>query len=185
MNKLIHVIFFFFLINQATAQSYWQQEVNYKITLRLDDVNHRIRAYEEFEYVNNSPDVLDKIYIHLWPNAYKNGETALGKQQYKGGEMDLRYGPDSIKGWIDSLDFRSNNMPLKWELDKEHIDIAILHLPQPLKQGSRIKITTPFVVQIPSGSVSRLGHIGQSYQITQWYPKPAVYDKNGWHQMPY
>lgn len=185
MKKLISVIFIIFLIQQTTAQNYWQQEVNYKITLRLDDVNHRIRAYEEFEYVNNSPDVLDKIYIHLWPNAYKNGETALGKQQYQGGEMDLSFGPDSIKGWIDSLDFRSNNIPLKWELDKEHIDIAILHLPQPLQPGSRIKITTPFVVQIPSGSVSRLGHIGQSYQVTQWYPKPAVYDKNGWHQMPY
>ena len=30
-----------------------------------------------------------------------------------------------------------------------------------------------------------MGHIGQSYQITQWYPKPAVYDRDGWHAMPY
>ncbi len=35
------------------------------------------------------------------------------------------------------------------------------------------------------GIISRLGHIGESYQISQWYPKPAVYDKSGWHQMPY
>ena len=30
-----------------------------------------------------------------------------------------------------------------------------------------------------------MGHIGESYQISQWYPKPAVYDRSGWHQMPY
>jgi hypothetical protein len=40
-------------------------------------------------------------------------------------------------------------------------------------------------VKIPSGEISRMGHIGQSYQITQWYPKPAVYDKNGWNPIPY
>ena len=46
-------------------------------------------------------------------------------------------------------------------------------------------MSTPFHVKIPSGEFSRLGHIGQSYQITQWYPKPAVYDSKGWHEMPY
>ena len=30
-----------------------------------------------------------------------------------------------------------------------------------------------------------MGHEGQSYMITQWYPKPAVYDSKGWHEMPY
>ena len=46
-------------------------------------------------------------------------------------------------------------------------------------------ISTPFHIKIPSGEMSRMGHIGQSYQITQWYPKPAVFDRNGWNQMPY
>ena len=27
--------------------------------------------------------------------------------------------------------------------------------------------------------------MGKHFEITQWYPKPAVYDKNGWHAMPY
>jgi hypothetical protein len=54
-----------------------------------------------------------------------------------------------------------------------------------LLPGGSIDVSTPFRVKVPSGSISRLGHIGQSYQITQWYPKPAVYDKNGWNPMPY
>ena len=51
--------------------------------------------------------------------------------------------------------------------------------------GDTIIITTPFHVKIPKGVTSRLGHIGESYQVSQWYPKPAVYDKSGWHQMSY
>ena len=72
----------------------------------MDDKKHEISAIEEFEYINNSPNTLDKIYIHLWPNAYRNKNTALAKQQYKDGKDILRFGNDSIKGGIDSLDFQ-------------------------------------------------------------------------------
>jgi hypothetical protein len=45
--------------------------------------------------------------------------------------------------------------------------------------------TTPFHVKLPDAKFSRLGHTEQAYYITQWYPKPAVFDNNGWHPMPY
>lgn len=175
-----------FLIGGVTfGQTYWQQEVNYTIQVKLDDKNHTISGFDEFEYVNNSPDNLDRIYIHLWPNAYRNGKTALGKQQYAGGETTLRYGEQEDLGNIDSLDFKLNGQTVKWEYDPINIDIAVILLPTPLFPGQRVSVSTPFKVKIPSGSISRLGHIGQSYQITQWYPKPAVYDKNGWNPIPY
>ena len=167
------------------AQNYWQQEVNYTISVKLDDKNHTISGQESFEYINNSPETLDFLYIHLWPNAYRNGKTALGKQQYAGGEMELTFGPDSIKGNIDSLDFTVNGVKARFEYDAENPDIAKLYLSSPLERGGRVTVATPFKVKIPSGEISRLGHVGQSYQITQWYPKPAVFDKNGWNQIPY
>ncbi|MDB3906919.1 M1 family metallopeptidase [Crocinitomicaceae bacterium] len=169
----------------ATSQDYWQQEVNYTINVELDDENHFLNAYEEFEYINNSPDVLDTIYMHVWPNAYKNGETALAKQQYGNKKQILKYGSEEIKGFIDQLDFKVGGQPVKWEYHPEFIDVCYLVLDTPLNPGKKIKVSTPFRVQIPSGSISRLGHIKQSYQITQWYPKPAVYDKNGWNAFPY
>ena len=67
---------------------------------------------------------------------------------------------------------------------ENHKDIAILTLAKALQPGGTITISTPFLVDIPA-SFSRLGHVGESYQMTQWYPKPAVYDKDGWHPMPY
>lgn len=169
----------------AGAQSYWQQEVNYTISVTLNDQDHTLSGHESFEYINNSPETLDYLYIHLWPNAYRNGKTALGKQLYAGGEKLLTYGADSLKGGIDSLDFTVNGAKVSWEYDTENPDIAKVMLATPLAPGGRITVATPFKVTIPSGEISRLGHIGQSYQITQWYPKPAVFDKNGWNQMPY
>lgn len=175
-----------FLFSSASlfAQDYWQQEVNYKIDVRLNDENHSLAGFEEFEYINNSPNTLEKIYIHIWPNAYKDKNSALARQQYKNGKQVLTYGPDEKKGNIDSLDFKVDGVKANWYYH-HHEDIAIVELPTPLSPGSKISISTPFKIKIPSGSISRLGHIGQSYQITQWYPKPAVYDGEGWHHMPY
>ena len=163
-----HLTFIFILLSGvAHSQDYFQQEVNYTIDVRLDDVNNFLHGFEEFEYVNNSSTSLDKIYIHLWPNAYKNRTSALAKQQYNSGDDQLTYGSDSLKGYIDSLDFKINHMPVKWFYTEEHEDICVLQLAKPLKPGERISVTTPFRVKIPSGSISRLGHVDESYQITQ------------------
>ncbi|MBA3705781.1 MAG: M1 family peptidase, partial [Bacteroidetes bacterium] len=169
----------------SSAQAYFQQEVNYTISVKLDDVKNELTADERIEYINNSPSQLTFIYMHLWPNAYKDNTTALAKEFLKRGERKFYYSTAGERGYIDQIDFKINGQATKWELLKDSIDICKLYLNEPLKSGEKITITTPFHVKIPSGEFSRLGHIGQSYQITQWYPKPAVYDNNGWNYMPY
>jgi hypothetical protein len=47
-----------------------------------------------------------------------------------------------------------------------------------------MKIATPFRVKLPV-VFSRNGHTGQAYYISQWFPKPAVYDSKGWHPISY
>jgi hypothetical protein len=184
MRTLLILIAIFFHLH-VSSQKYWQQEVNYTIRVTLDDVDHRLTGYEEFFYTNNSPDVITEMYIHLWPNAYRNGNSALAKQLYRNDQMDLTYGWEKDKGNIDDLKFNVDEKMVQWRIDEKHQDICILTLNTPLQPGGKIKVSTPFTVKIPSGEISRLGHIDQSYQITQWYPKPAVYDKNGWNAIPY
>ena len=70
------------LFPQKTA-TYFQQEVNFNISVKLDDQNHELTGFEEIEYTNNSEQPLDFIYFHLWPNAYSKHNSALGKQQLK------------------------------------------------------------------------------------------------------
>lgn len=179
-------LFFSFLIPSSYAQKpYFQQEVNYQINVSLDDRNHELTANETIEYINNSPDKLTFIYFHLWPNAYKNNKSAMAKQLLEGGEAKFQYAKEADRGYIDQLDFQVNKEKVVWELDSSHEDICKIILNKPLDPGERITITTPFHVKLPLGIYSRLGHMGQAYQITQWYPKPAVYDVNGWNQMPY
>lgn len=170
---------------QSYVAEYFQQQVNYTITVTLNDSAHVLRGFETIEYINHSPDTLKFIYFHLWPNAYKNNNTCLAKQFLQLGEKDFYFSKPEERGFIDSLNFKVNDKLAKFIINKDTIDIGILYLNEPLLPQQSIIIKTPFYVKIPSAKFSRLGHSGHAYYITQWYPKPAVYDWEKWHPIPY
>ena len=66
----------------------------------------------------------------------------------------------------------------------QYIDVIKVILPNPLPPGDTAILTTPFHVQLPYNFAGSGYHQG-IYQVTQWYPKPAVYDNSGWHPDPY
>lgn len=164
--------------------SYFQQEVNYTIAVTLNDSSHTLDGEIHIQYINNAPEALPFIYMHLWANAYKDQNTAFAKQQVELGKLDFYFAPKEVYGQFYGLDFKSNQQSIQWALDEVHPDIAKLELVEPLASGDTLDLHTPFQLKIPE-AFSRLGHINQSYQLTQWYPKPAVYDRDGWHAMPY
>ncbi|OON69035.1 M1 family metallopeptidase [Hymenobacter sp. CRA2] len=187
MQKLLAGLALAVLPLAASAQTdrpYWQQEVNYSIDVSLDDQQHLLTGREEMQYVNNSPDALPFIWIHLWPNAYKDNSSAFARQQRQQDKRKYEFAKASQRGYIDQLDFKVDGQSAQLQYDSQNPDIAKLVLPQPLQPGQRVTISTPFRVKLPD-SFSRMGHVGQSYQISQWYPKPAVYDRSGWHPIPY
>lgn len=183
--RSLNSLMFLFIASQCFSQAYFQQEVNYKIDVKLDDVKHELNAFETIEYLNNSPNEISYIYFHLWPNAYKDLNTAWAKQLLENGNTSFYFSKEGDKGYIDQLDFKVNGSPVLLIMDPQRIDIGKIILAETLKPGGKITITTPFHVKIPNGMFSRMGHERQQYQITQWYPKPAVYDKEGWHEMSY
>jgi len=172
------------VLGNAQTGSYFQQEVNYKIAATLDDQQNTLTGQVEFEYVNYSSDRLTEIWVHLWGNAFKNRRSAFCKQKLRTGSTQFYFAPEQTLGYYKNLDFTADGQKAAWKLDPKNPDIALLTLPQPLAPGARVRIATPFILKIPA-SFSRLGHVGTSYQMTQWYPKPAVYDNRGWHAMPY
>ncbi len=182
----VYCLLFFALsvhLYAQNASSYFQQETHYKINVTLDDRHHFLRGNISIQYINHSPDSLRFIYFHLWPNGFKDNNTAFAKQQLENGHTQFAYASDSFLGFIDSMNFLVDEVPARLEIDSVNIDVAKLFLSKSLAPGKSINITTPFRVKIPF-TFSRLGHVGQQYQISQWYPKPAVYDRYGWHPMP-
>ncbi|MBP7272215.1 MAG: M1 family metallopeptidase [Saprospiraceae bacterium] len=174
-----------FYINSTAAQTpYFQQQVNYTIRVSLNDSLHVLTGDMDIEYINNSPHTLDTIWMNLWVNAYKNNNTEFAKQQLRLGNDKFYFAEKEDLGRFKNLEFSVYGEKAIWKSNTANPDIAWIKLPQPLAAGARIHITTPLHIKIPA-SFSRLGHVGTSYQITQWYPKPAVFDHKGWHPMPY
>ena len=163
---------------------YFQQDVSYDITVMLNDQTHELLGQLTLEYTNNSPDELKKIPFHIWPNAYSSRSSAFSQQKLRAGNTYFYFADTTQRGGLDGLNFTVDGQPVGHEPDPREVDIVYVSLPKPLASGASITIRTPFRVDIPA-SFSRLGHVGESYQLTQWYPKPAVYDQNGWHAMPY
>ncbi len=184
MKYFIALLFLFVSSGTFAQHPYWQQQVNFKIDVTLNDAEHTLDGFEKIEYINRSPDTLTYIWFHVWPNAFRTDQTAFSDQLLENGRTDFYFSNNEDRGYINRLDFRVNSVLAKTEDHPQHIDIIKVILPQPLAPGASIEITTPFHVQLPK-NFSRAGHVGQSYQITQWYPKPAVYDWKGWHTMPY
>ncbi len=168
-----------------TQKPYWQQQVDFYITVSLNDTKHTLDGFEDIIYKNNSSDTLSFIWFHLWPNAFKNDKTAFAEQMVDQLDNSVFYFSDmKDRGYINKLDFKVEGQVAILEDHPLYIDIAKLVLPKPLLPGKSISITTPFHIKLPK-NFSRGGHIDQSYQITQWYPKPAVYDAKGWNPIPY
>ncbi|WP_170234154.1 M1 family metallopeptidase [Segetibacter aerophilus] len=165
-------------------ESYWQQEVNFTINVSLNDQDNILEAFETIEYINHSPDTLQYIWFHIWPNAYKNDRTAFSEQFLKERRTDFYFSKPGQKGYINQLNFKVDGINATVVNDTNNIDIIQVLLPKPLAPGSKTIISTPFKVKLPY-NFSRGGHVGRDYQITQWFPKPAVYDQKGWHPMPY
>jgi hypothetical protein len=170
--------------SQAQAQQYWQQRVDTRMEVTLDDRQHMLYGHSAISYTNNSPDTLRYIYIHLWPNAYKHDRTAFAEQQVRMGKTAFYYAPAKDRGYIDSINFNIDGEPAEYYYAKDNPDVARIDLAKPLLPGATMQLTTPFRVKLPK-VFSRLGHTGQAYYVSQWFPKPAVYDQKGWHPLPY
>ena len=133
----LQFLFFFVFLNHA-QDDYFQQKVNTYIEVSLNDEKHELSGFEKIDYTNNSPQSLDSIVIHLWPNAYKNNSTEMAKHDLENGELEFRFSESKNKGYIDSLNFSSNEKPLRWSYLNNKIDIAVVYLHQSLQPSERL-----------------------------------------------
>jgi hypothetical protein len=162
----------------------FNQRADYLIQATLYPGEKAVSARVEITYTNNSPQALDSIFIHLWPNAYSNYETPLAKQLLENGRLDFHFAKRKDLGYIDSLNFTVQGEQAYYYLLPGQPDVAVVKLPEPIPTNGKVVIATPFKIKLPK-LVSRAGYAGNTFVISQWFPKVAVFNSNGWHPMSY
>jgi hypothetical protein len=187
MHRYILLILTAFITGRppARAQSqHWQQEINYAIDVTLTDSTHTLDGRISIGYINHSPDTLTYIWLRCWPNAFRNDRTAFSEQRIRSGRTDFYFSDKSRKGYLNHLEFRVNGQLATMEDHPLYIDVIKVILPNALLPGDSVALETPFHVQLPD-NFSGSGYHQGIYEVTNWYPKPAVYDDSGWHPDPY
>lgn len=174
-------------LSQITnAQDYrWQQRVEYAIEAKLDVTTHKVTGTEKLVYFNNSKDTLTKVYYHLHWNAFQPGSM-----------MDVRSrnlpDPDGrVRDRISKLTESEIGYQKVISLKQDgkdvatHVDGTVLEvtLKKPLLPNTKTVFDMKFESQVPV-QIRRSGRNnreGIAYTMTQWYPKLAEYDFQGWH----
>ena len=191
MQMLMFRFFFFFflLLGSFNSYSYWQQRVEYKIHIDFDHKSHQFLGEQNLKYFNNSNDTINKVYFHLYFNAFQPGSM-----------MDVRSRslPDPDRRVMDRISKLNKNEIgfheiKKIEQDgkslKNHIQGTVLEveLAYPLMPNKSTNFYLEYFSQVPV-QIRRSGRNnkeGIDYSMAQWFPKIAEYDENGWHANPY
>lgn len=169
---------------------YWQQNVKYTIDFDLNDSNHQFKGHETIEYTNNSPDELNRLYFHLYFNAFQPG-SAMDVRSLLIDDPDPRVSDRISKlspeefGQIHVTSLSVNNKTQTNFIENETILEVILS--ENIAPGKKATIELDFTGQVPI-QIRRSGRNnteGIDYSMTQWYPKLCEYDVKGWHPNPY
>lgn len=154
----------------------FQQRVNYKIDVFLDTEKHVLYGKERITYINNSPNTLKEMYFHLYPNAYRKGSVRF-KEAGRFIEIDHMY----PEGYRDA-GFEVKKLEINGKRESFSIDGTIMHvsLDKPIGPKDTASFYIEFEEYIPA-LFARWGRFKTNYHISQWYPKPCVYDEKGWH----
>lgn len=159
---------------------YWQQRVAYTIIAHLDEGLFGFTAQGRMKYVNNSPDTLREMYFHQYLNAFKPGSKWSG--------YDARENRDRFQR-LREPDYGYERFTRAPSVDgipvlvryPESPDSTVAHirLPRPLPPGDSVTVEMMWEGR-PSIVPRRQGRRGRTYDLAQWYPKVAVYDRGGW-----
>lgn len=174
----------------ATAQDYrWQQRVEYTMDVRLDVKTHRVAGSQKLVYTNNSRDTLTRVFYHLYFNAFQPG-SMMDVRSRNIMDPDPRVGDRIVKLKEDEIGYQHIQMLKQDGKDVSYrIEGTVMEvtLNKPILPGAKTTFDMKFESQVPI-QIRRSGRNskeGIAYSMTQWYPKLAEYDFQGWHAYQY
>ena len=180
-----------FSIANTTAQntSYWQQHVDYNMEIDMNVNNYQYDGKQELTYTNNSPDTLTQVFYHLYFNAFQPGSEmdvrsrSIADPDRRVGDRISKLAPDEI-GFMKVNSLNQDGKNLSYTVVGTVLEVA---LATPILPGQKTTFNMEFTGQVPV-QIRRSGRNnkeGVALSMTQWYPKLAEYDFEGWHADPY
>lgn len=148
----------------------------YDIDIVFNPEDKTYTGKQNVRFVNNENVELDRVYFHLYPNAFRSKETA----PFLFDSFNSAY-PNGFKpGYIDITkvtldDDKVNNANFV-------VDETILKIPfkKALKPGESIDIYMEYTVVMPPAQ-DRFGYGDKTFNFGNWYPVVAVFDETGWN----
>ncbi len=164
---------------------YWQQRVDYRIRATLDPATHRISGNETIHYVNNSPDALPYLWLHVEQNICAPGSITSQLDQpplvFLGSTFDF-----SCQGFTGAPTLASMTLNGREVTRTRYGTTMRVDLPSPLAAGDSLDLSATWSFEVPPMAAARMGRDGDLYEVAQWYPRMAVYDDvRGWNHDPY
>lgn len=191
VNKPFIGLFLFVITGTAAfAQTgRFQQSVDYKMEVDMNVTTNQYSGTQILKYTNNSPDTLYKVFYHLYFNAFQPG-SMMDERSRSISDPDRRVGdrinalsPSEI-GYLHVNSLTMDGMKVDFEEVETILEVT---LPKPILPHSEVEFNMSFVGQVPI-QIRRSGRDsseGVRYSMSQWYPKMANYDEQGWHSNPY
>ena len=71
--KLFYLALTLFFFSYLVQSQYWQQSVDYEMSVALDHETANYSGTQKLVYTNNSPETLHKVFYHLYFNAFQPG----------------------------------------------------------------------------------------------------------------
>lgn len=175
----------------APGHEYWQQQADYKISIKLNDKTQQIFGEETITYKNQSPDVLSYLWLQLDQNMRAKESDTYKIQTSKLSERvsfsQLERMQQNFDGGF-KLDFVKDTKgnDLHYVVNKTMMRVD---LPKPLKPGQSFSFSVKWWYNINDRMKLR-GRSGYEYfeeddnylyTIAQFYPRMAVYNEvEGW-----
>lgn len=187
------------------GESYWQQQVDYKIKVSLDEEKRRLSGSEKITYQNNSPYKLKYLWIQLDQNVFKEDSIASMTKTF-GGDSPSAFSSDGGKPAKLSLNtlrrqqfLADNEVGYEISAIKDSRGKALsftlvgtqmrIDLPKPLKSGADIEFSIDFAFNIVEEDAvsARSGYEkfedgNDIFLLAQWFPRlHAFTDYEGWN----
>jgi hypothetical protein len=180
--------------NGEPGPKYWQNKASYQINASLNDEKNEITGNAIITYINNSPHILEYLWLQLDQNLYNltsRGHLKLpaqGRSRY--GDINSAFNGGYKIGIVKV--FTEQEKTTEANVTPVITDTRMqIRLPKPVAaNGGIIKFTINYSFLIPAAGSDRTGILptknGNVYAIAQWYPRMCVFDDiQGWNTLPY